>query len=812
MTEVSSRPRLAARIAPAAVGALVGVALPLAAWDADIQRALVDELASSSPFDDVFVVSMSSQSLSSPDCGTELDALLHGRAEAVLLTPPVGTTCPPPDGSPWTSADESMLTVRSDGRVVGHAADSEAESLLSVGRPGRVPAAAFEDLSSETVPPEALGGKTVVVGAQDPHWSSTYSVGGERVSLATAVAAAVGASEAGARVSPVGRLGASLLGALAGWLVGAVGTRLGSAASFVTWAGLLGALHAAQLLATGNAGWTLPEASLGLALTLAFFVSNLTAERGEQARRAVTTDLVKRATLFRPQGRGEVHGDATWQRLATTIAELYPSAGVAIYEHPAGGRRATADVDQPDVLPGQLPSEWLTSGDGAAEGAPRVLEPNPEHGLPRGAVLCPLDDGKAVLGHTLLLGKTAVQTHQRAPARTQALSEQIAVLLRRSEADTTPRRDRRWARGDEALTEAAATAAEDRHALASMLDGLPVGLLYADSFGDVRMLGQAFRDVLEQSGVGFDAAEGGIVEPRQLSLRGVIAPLSGLSPQRVSERLSELWGQSEIVSFELSVGDQEQRRLLLQVGVTRATPRAPRTYFGVLVDQTALYSRLAGSSEAMRLFQTRAADICMAIQGLALFEDEASLRESVPRIAARADELMDALTAFAPAVEGTPDQSNAPFSLLNVTRSASALLGARPRGVTFDAPVTVDAVRGPRSELLRALHALLEHLTAEVSESPVLITLREWRSDVELTIVDPAYGAPASILAELDAHPEAATSEQAPVAQLLELVRRTGGQASLLGDAGTGLTLTIRLRKQTVGEEEIVDIDETRAF
>jgi len=819
VTGVSSSTSLAARLAPAAAGALLGAALPLAAWDAAIERSMLDALASTAPFESVFVVTVRTDTLTGPDCGAALDTLLRDRAKSVLLAPPLDSLCRPPDSLSWSEATSELLATTEAGEVVGLSSD-EAGPALAVGRPGRVPAAALEDLRTEAVPPEVLRDKTVVVGAEDSHWSSTHSVGGERAPLAVAVAAAVGASDVGTRLSSLGRIGGALVAAALGLISSAVHSRFGTTASFLAWTATLAALHASQVLSIQYLGFTLPEASLALAVTAAFFVTNLTAQGGERARRAKTTDLVKRATIFRPQGPGDMHGDAVWQRLATMVAELYPTAGTAIYEvgpNGPGARRATVDVDSPDAVPSQLNLQLFQYDDPEVDietlRSPLVLKPNGEAGLDEGGVLCPLDDGQSVLAHVLLLGEAAVKTHRRAPARTQALCEQLALLLQRALSDSEPRASRGSRRGDGALSSAARTAAEDRHALASMLDGLPVGLLYADSFGDVRMLGQTFREVLEQASVGFDAAEGGIVEPQQLSLRGVIAPLSQLSPQQVSERLSALWGESELVSFELMVGDQEPRRMLLQVGATRGAARDPRTYFGVLVDQTALYSRLEGSSEAVRLFRSRAADICMAIQGLALFQDETGLRESVPRIVARADELMDALTAFTPAVEGAPDKSNAPFSLLNVTRSASALLGTRPRGITLDAPVTVDAVRGPRSELLRSLHALLEHLTGEASESPVLITLREWRSDVELTVVDPVYGAPASILRDLDEQPERASSDEAPVGRLLELVRRTGGRASVLGDAGTGLTLTLRLRKQTPIDEEPADMDdETRAF
>jgi len=801
------------------LAALIALVAPLRGLDEEIRGAILGAAASGQPFTKVFVVTAGAEELRGGGCGAALARVIQGGPRALLLAPPADALCALPadaaQGVTTARVSGELLTTDGAGAVLGLAAPKEPAlsalgigevELLATGPAARVPAVRLADLAAGRVDPAVVAGRIVVAGADDPAWSATYLVGGERTPLPIALASAIGAQAEGGASSRAPRLVAGLLaGLLAAGLL-AARQRLGRSAAAGGLALCALGLHGLdRLLGAG----LLPEASLALGLVAALGAAVWAARSQVKATRVRTADRIHRSALLRPRGTDEARDEAFWDRLATLAAQAGGADGAAVYERVGASNalalRAARGVDPASLraqMDLQAPPFGPSQGGTAAPLDPCLVGGFAGPGEEGTALLLPLTVDQSVVGCVALLGASARRAFEAAPTRAAALAGELSLLAgrRRAWAAAPAPRDPE-ARRAAALLDAAALGAEDRRLFAAMLERAPVGLLFADALGDVRVLGGRFVEVLSERGVRLGSEGGAPLRPGTLSLAGAVSALTGEPPSAVAEPLAALLAEAAPLRRELSVGDEEPRSFALEIRSLRGAEgdRELGGYVGTLVETTAKQAELKARAEALGLFRARAADIAMAIEGLALFEAEEELkRDAVPRLVERAGELMDTLESFAPAVELGEAGANEPLeplSLINVARSALALSGAQPRAVTLDAPVAVHAALGRRGELLRALRAVLDHTLARPSATPLLLTIREWRNDVELLVIDPAYGAPGATLAAVEAAPERAPSDLLPLADLLLVARRAGGEAHVLGDAGTGATVTVRLRK-----------------
>src|SRR5262245_53783457 len=120
---------------PVALAALIALVAPLRALDEASQLEVLAAAAPAAPFEQVFVVTASSDELRGGTCGTALGAVTEGRPRALLLVPPVDAMCVP-KGYTSGKVDGSLLAIGRGGAVVGLAATDRPElRALGLGEP-----------------------------------------------------------------------------------------------------------------------------------------------------------------------------------------------------------------------------------------------------------------------------------------------------------------------------------------------------------------------------------------------------------------------------------------------------------------------------------------------------------------------------------------------------------------------------------------------------------------------------------------------------------------------------------------------------
>src|SRR5262249_46250585 len=125
-------------------------------------------------------------------------------------------------------------------------------------------------------------------------------------------------------------------------------------------------------------------------------------------------------------------------------------------------------------------------------------------------VAVPLGSGGRVVGAVILIGAEARASLSEAPENTSRLARELSLLVAARRAHATaeqPLADRSEV-ALRALSDVAALGADDRDRFAAILERAPVGILFADGLGDVRVLGGLFTEVLGLLGVKLAAGGG----------------------------------------------------------------------------------------------------------------------------------------------------------------------------------------------------------------------------------------------------------------------------------------------------------------
>ena len=466
-------------------------------------------------------------------------------------------TARPSADSPGIVALPAELLIRGDdGAVAGFAAPPEdASRLRSLGIAEvrwvvappveSVPRVALADLRTGRVDPaDVARARIVVVGMEDP--SAPRPVAAD-------VARTLGGLLDGGRRELAPSWLAAVLVALGGALVGAAHRRRGlpaAAAAFVASAALLGVIQIGLAWLTTRS--LMPLASAGAALGVSFggvLAAHLMAWRSAMVRAG---ELLERAALFRSQGLHLIPDAEFWPRVARLAAQVHPADLVLVAELPPGGWhlrfwQGYANVAEPTPAHGGDDGGDTHLGETAVKERRRDVRRSPyssEQGVPMlrvvpnflvtpnvPTVVVPLIAFGEIEGYVFLCGPRAEAAFAQDSTPAERLAQELALLLRRRRVaaiqesgwrhvagaleDSTPRQAA-------TLVDRANVALNDLRLFGALLRDAPVSLLYADSFGDVRIASRSFARLMEPYGITLPTEE---IPPGTISLSDILVAL-----------------------------------------------------------------------------------------------------------------------------------------------------------------------------------------------------------------------------------------------------------------------------------------------
>ena len=312
---------------------------------------------------------------------------------------------------------------------------------------------------------------------------------------------------------------------------------------------------------------------VGLGLRIPRLVAN---------RRAIhyAADLMERAALMRSDGLHTIADEDFWPRVGDLAIQAHPAESVLVAELPAHEwhlrfwpyrgmgenvvKERRRDIRRtPYSNEDGTPEITVTRRFLVMEGAP--------------AVVVPLIALGEIEGYVFLCGDSAERTYLRVPELAQRLSQDLGLMLRRRRigkaGERKWRRQSRNARGpsfDTAqLVEGAELALGDLRIFNTLLRSAAVGLLYADTFGHVRVLGSAFSEWLQERGVTVPpSALSAPLLPGALMLGAILKVLRDSNDRIIT--LADVNERSEGVRFEVPLSARAGQPAQLTVFTLRA--------------------------------------------------------------------------------------------------------------------------------------------------------------------------------------------------------------------------------------------------
>ncbi|MGK4001770.1 hypothetical protein WMF31_04030 [Sorangium sp. So ce1036] len=751
-------------------GALLAAVTPFERFDYIARGLTASALADGAPSTQVLLVTAAPDALRDGLCARSLPGLLErGRARGALLVPPADAFCG--DGAaaavPVARMPPALLRL-SAGEVVGFASpagDARAADLGALGvtaapwvlkkAPQSVPAVSLSALAEGQVPATTLEGRVAVVGV-GAGGVAPQEVATSALPPAKGVAAVLGGLLDGGRRASAPTWVASAFVLLAGGFVWLARRRYGSvvATTAVFLATFALALGQSLLAARAEASLLpLPSTLFGLAVAFA----GVMITRGLGVQRAVgrAAELLQRAALFRMQGVHALPDEEFWPRMARLAQQAHPADLVLIAELPPGSfhLRFWNDQANGESLVAERRHDVRRPPYSSEQGVPAIRVARrflSRQDMP--AVVVPLIAFGEIEGYVFFCGAVAESTFAREPERAENVGRELALLLRRKRLARTAERGGGLPAAGEAkgshepadhLVEGARVALDDLQVFGSMLRSAPVGLLYADAFGDVRFVAPEFA--------------------RWLRAREVAVP-----PESASAALPP---------GSLTLGDV--------LGAT-ATDSAAVSLSSVMASDGGIELSVAAPEPAVLSLRPlrRESDgsswIAGYVAALIPAKPAASPSANVRPLAAR--DATDPLCAFQLADL--------------VTDAVASAARATGRAVRLEPIRGATHALGHRGELAQALEGFLTDVASRglPGHGPV-VSVREASQGVQISILDVGFGLglPESALQRVLTAPGAAPAGLEPLGRLILAVEDSHGHAELRTNDGWGITLTVTL-------------------
>jgi hypothetical protein len=590
-----------------------GALAPFRAVDAWLHDVSVAAVGPSADPGRVVEVRAATDDLRAAGCGARLAQLIdQAGARGALLLRPVGAFCAPsggatPGGKPAVAPPPGALRRALGGKVAGLSADAPAADFARLGlagvtaaralRPSDLPSLALADLTEGRLDPAVLRGKVAVValaaggdGAERDH------VDGE----ASAYAGLLGPG--GRRAAPawVGWLLSLALGAAL-----AINVRRGRFRPML----LVTLAVCTLLLALQLALVAIAPASLlpvgNLALASALVLPLVGARRLRFRRRAIkkATQLMERAQhLELSTGAGP--RDDFQRRVLDLAARTHPAELILLGELEPGGyelRLVPAGPNAADLVQ-ERRRDIRRSPYVDQHGAhtPRLIfdflvDPR------QPVVIVPLVAAGEVEGYVFLCGQAARRAFEADPSRAGQLGEHLGALVRQQRLATAPpgrasdsvssMSTSMTITGQETsyhLVVGAARALEGLEMFSTIVREVPTGVLYADAFGDVRVVSREMAAWLPALGLAADPEATLSMPQGALPLTRLLMALTGRGPGDVMAVLASLPRRQGDLELPVSLPKNGLRqpytlslRAIREEGEGRATTTG---YVGALSD------------------------------------------------------------------------------------------------------------------------------------------------------------------------------------------------------------------------------------
>ena len=736
---------------------------PLRAADSWVNAEILTLIGNRSAPRSVIVVTVPERFVSS--CGTVIPELLeHGKATGALLIPPVADLChlttSQLGGRPFVTLAAETLHRPSNSAVVGflpRPVDLRAFEALGLHQPTwvaprsfrAVPSTSLADLQQGRVPYEVLNGRVAVVALRDDFRDDARLDGPLAIRIGAALAGALEDRPRTAARPIYYGIATAVIG-LALAFVSRRRNPRDSVRKLAYW-GLGMTLTAASIAGAFGFGVLIPVPSLALALTVFFGFVHLPGYIAGRRADLNASEILAQARLVGSKATHELSDEEFWNRLAKRIEHSHPNDGVLVAELPPFAWRLhvypNGDLSEAIIRERRRDVRRFPYSDDNGKRSIRihrgylVMADVP-------TVLVPLEVQGEPEGYIFLVGKTAEAAFLARPELTNQLADGIATLVRHRRLEKLRADD--WRRPGGVLVNnpndrasdiiAGARAALDRLELfKQMVVSAPVGLLYADSFGDVRLMSQNIANWLSAFGLQVPSlAENGSLESGILALTDVLDVLSNEAGETAPsiEELSDTGTSFDVPMPGLTAEDTPTRSLLFVV--KRFTQGGSPGFVASMVE---------------------------------VDRESDSLPRNVERFPERGDPLVV-------------------FSLAETVQDLAAAIAPRTHGnIKLQTPRVLGHVVAHRQELLGALEAfLVEASEASGAPGPTL-TLKERPHRVELTILDLRLGAPPAALKRTLLAPSEPPPGLGALGSLTRAVENSHGSLSVRNEEGWGTQL-----------------------
>ena len=738
-----------------ALGALLLALAPLDGLDQALYARFLRVTGKSAPAARVAVVLVGPELVRQSDCAHALPELVrHAHAESSLLLPPLDALCS--NGDPRGLLRDAEIRRDSASRVLGFAPRGDKAVLLVrnewvAPRPwASVPAVSLADLDSGRVPSAMLKGRVVLFGLEQAQ-------GGRREGAVGPFAAEVGAALASALEDRPRRAAPTWLAVLAGSvLLAEIAVRRRRPGSRLAPAWLVPAtvfaLCMETVLAGFGFGYLLPLASLASVTGLFVALTELPALVAGRRARVGASRMLGEAQSVAAHA-AYLSDQDFWTRMARRVEQAHAADGVLIAELPPFSWRLhiwpNGDLSESIIRERRRDVRRTPFVDDAGSRRAHIVDGLlVMNGTP--CVFAPLEASGELEGYLILIGKPAAHAFVERPTATERLADEVALLIRnrrleRLRADAWRRPGgmlvENPAKWSENLLEQARSASEGLELLSELFRSAPVGLLYADAFGDVRMLGDEFVESLHRFGIAFtEAKAAGAIPPGTVSLSKLLADIARIAG-RPPTSLSDITAAGVSLELELESG-QEMLELVLR--------------------------RLEVGGEPIGYLATLVAIDRAAAAGVS--------PEAIQRMPERGDPLT--VFSLAELVSDTVDA---------VARDIQVKL-------RFQTPRETGHVIGHRRELGEALAAfMLDIARSQPAGSGPVLTVRERGQWVELTLIDLKLGVPESAMQRTVLAPSVPPPGLEPLARFVRAVEESHGRVRVKGEQSWGVKLSVGL-------------------
>jgi len=768
-SRLNARAKLEA-LAVGLAGVMAAIA-PLRGADDETRELTLRAIAGRSPSSHVLVVHAAPEMLRDNACNRALFELVtQGHARGVLVVPPLDAFCGAKE-DPASSIQPlpgHLVRIGGQGKALGFEAPPADRPMLAalgiteakwvVPTPVEsVPSVSLGDVAAGRTPLSIAAGRVVVAGLDSPFEPPVMGAAAPSISMGTQVASTLGGLlERGARhESP--RWASALVAALV-VLVLTMVRRLGTIrAALLTLAvgcvvTILGQAFAAALLSRG----LLPTASIVAGILAGAIVALSLDLSGWRRAVSRTSDLLGREGIFR---RVQSEPDSVfWPRLGKLAGRLFPADLVLVAELPPGEwhLRFWDDGDPGEHLIAErrrdIRRRPFCNDQGVA--APHIADDflkNP--GEP--VVVVPLIALGEMEGFLFFCGEKSAHAFDKSPERIERLARELALIARRrrigglSEGEGAPSGPRLLDAPmppSERLVYRADVAAKEIASFGEVLRASPVGLLYADALGDVRLVSRELSRWLGVRGVAVPPeSPDGALPPGSINLSQVLVALTGCSDDDAATSMTEA--------------------LQSETGITGRSQPGTTPSFVLTV----------------RVLRQKADGFSSIIGYVGSVVEMPEEKPTNVRSLASAPTL-DPLGSF-------------PLSEV-IAQAVAGTARVTGRQVKIEPMRGMGHVIGHRTALERALEAFLVEAGGQSpSAQPPVLTVRETSTAVELSILDWSlgFGLPESALQRVLIAPGAAPAGLEVLGRLIMAIEDSHGAVQIRSEDGWGLTLVVSL-------------------